>query len=322
LTSHGIQLFYTIDGGASPAMAWLTSYITEQFIDKLRGLGADYNAKDVSRVMRVPDSVNEKTGQKVEWEIWNNAPYTLKELQSYCEPLKKFNKKVNRQTEIVYTKTFDKKLGQFYRTNNARLKDLRTLFTLRNGDFTNCRNVFIYIYAYQQSLMLDSQEGVLGKVKNDLSDIDSRTDKKMTKAELERTIRSAYKDCQQFFEDYMRNGYRMVNGHNDGIKKPYKTDNLIKKLGITPEEEYEMSSIRSEKVAKKQHNAYMKQKRRSDGVKSRDEYRSSKQRETAEMGRKLADLIANNPRATKTELAELMGVTRPTLYKYYKARPD
>ncbi|MDI4707128.1 hypothetical protein, partial [Pseudoalteromonas shioyasakiensis] len=57
LTSRGIQLFYTIDKGASPEMAWLAGYVTEQLISKLQHIGADNNAKDMSRVMRVPNSV-------------------------------------------------------------------------------------------------------------------------------------------------------------------------------------------------------------------------------------------------------------------------
>src|SRR5699024_2879600 len=46
LTSRGVQLFYSIDRGASPDMVWLVSYITEQLISKLHHVGADSNAKD------------------------------------------------------------------------------------------------------------------------------------------------------------------------------------------------------------------------------------------------------------------------------------
>src|SRR5699024_1823564 len=60
LRSRGLQLFYAINRGASPEMAWLAGYITEQLVMKLRSVNADSNATDMSRVMRVPDSVNER----------------------------------------------------------------------------------------------------------------------------------------------------------------------------------------------------------------------------------------------------------------------
>src|SRR5699024_5862621 len=56
LRSRGIQLFYAINRGASPEMAWLAGYITEHLVMKLRSVNADSNATDMSRVMRVPES--------------------------------------------------------------------------------------------------------------------------------------------------------------------------------------------------------------------------------------------------------------------------
>src|SRR5690606_21526101 len=86
LISRGIQLFYTINKGASPDLSWLAGYITEQFIAKLQHLGADSQAKDMSRVMRVPNSVNERNNAIVKPYIWNNVGYELNELQAYCRP--------------------------------------------------------------------------------------------------------------------------------------------------------------------------------------------------------------------------------------------
>jgi hypothetical protein len=40
-SGRGLQLLYSISGGASPKMAFLSQYITAQFISELRHLGAD-----------------------------------------------------------------------------------------------------------------------------------------------------------------------------------------------------------------------------------------------------------------------------------------
>src|SRR5699024_11949693 len=97
LFRSGIQLFYSIDRGASPDISWLVGYITEQLISKLEHIGADGNAKDLSRVMRVPNSVNERNNSTVKPEIWNDAAYTLQELQTYCRPIEQFGSRKKKR---------------------------------------------------------------------------------------------------------------------------------------------------------------------------------------------------------------------------------
>lgn len=317
LESRGVQLFYSIDKGAPPEMAWLTAYITEQFIAKLEHLGADSNAKDVSRVMRVPNSVNERNNAVVTPCIWNPEAYTLQELQSYCRPLEKFTTRKKTKTTITYLPT-SKRLIQFYKTNYARLRDLNRLIELRNGDFTGVRNVFLYMYAYHESLVLDTQKDVLNSVKNVFSEIYSKKDKPMSNREFERTVKSAYKDAEAFFKHYKDNGYTVVYGHLDGIKKPYKTKNMIKKLNITLEEQEDMRTLRNPEIAKKQHASYMRNKRRGEGSKPREEYIQSKQDEKSARVAKLAELLEENPNATQRELADMMGVSPMTVNRLIK----
>ncbi|ENH95668.1 replication protein [Gracilibacillus halophilus YIM-C55.5] len=118
-------------------MAWLVGYITEQIISKLNHIGADSNAKDMSRVMRVPNSINERNNTLVKPYIWNDEAYTLQELQSYCKPLENFGTRKKTKTKII---PINAKVSLFYKTNYARLTDLRKLYELRQGDFTSMRN--------------------------------------------------------------------------------------------------------------------------------------------------------------------------------------
>lgn len=145
LTSRGIQLFYSISHGASPDMAWLASYITKQLISKLQHIGADHSAKDISRVMRVPNSINERNNAIVKPEIWNEKAYELDELRSFCKPLEDFETRQRKQQKTRYL-PINEKIAQIYRTNYARLKDFDRLIELRKGDFTGMRNVFLYMF--------------------------------------------------------------------------------------------------------------------------------------------------------------------------------
>lgn len=316
LTSRGLQLFYSIDGGASPQMAWLAGYITEQLISKLSHIGADSNAKDMSRVMRVPDSVNERNGAIVEPEIWNKGAYTLQELQAYCKPLERFEYKGKKAKVIPFK--MDSKLELFYRTNYARRDDLVKLVELRNGDMTGCRNVFLYMYTFHQSLNLNTKKEVVADALRVMGGIYSRDPKaeRMTKKWMENTIKSAYEDAREFFEYYKANGHRIVFKDNDGIKKPYKTSNVIDKLAITEDEQMHMRSLRNAEIAKKQHADYMRNQRRSNGAVSRDKYEQQRQEHSNSRLQTLKELLEKGYK--QKQIAEAMSVSVPYVKKLKK----
>lgn len=316
LTSRGIQLFYTIYGGASPNMAWLTSYITEQYISKLRHLGADSNAKDISRVMRVPNSINERNGELVKPEIWNPYSYTLQELQSYCKPLDRFNYKGKKRAEIK--RIVPPTLSFFYKTNNARLVDLDKLIDIRNGDFSHKRNTFLYIYAYHQSLICSNLSDTEGFMINVLDRIHSKEDKPMSRVEFKRTVKSAYDDAKEFFKYYQDNGYKVIPKQNDGIKKPYKTTNLIEILEITTEEQRLLKRIVGEQVAKEHDTVRKRKERRAAGVKTNSAYQEQRKNEQIQKIRLLKELKANKPDATNGYLAKKLNVSTKTIQRLSK----
>lgn len=317
LTSRGIQLFYTITNGASPEIGWLASYITEQLIGKLKHLGADSNAKDSSRVMRVPESINERNNAVVTPYIWNDESYTLQELQAYCRPLEKFETRKRTKGKVIHLPV-DERLAFFYKTNHARLSDLHKLVQLREGNLTSVRNIFLYMYSYHQSLVLNTQKDVLESVQSTFKDVYSRTDKPMSKKEFENTVKSAYKDAREFFESFKENGYKVIYKANDGIKKPYKSENAIRMLNITESEQMSMSSLRNKEIAKKQHADYMRVKRRADGThkQSRAEYEADRQ----DKQRKLESMAVELRKQGKThkKIAELLGVSRGRISQILK----
>lgn len=319
LTSRGIQLFYSIDRGASPKMAWLASYITEQLISKLQHVGADSNAKDMSRVMRVPNSVNERNGAIVKPLMWNDTSYSLKELQSYCRPLNKFETRNKKQMNIINL-PINGKIAQIYKTNHARLRDFNILIEARKGDFTGNRNVFLYMYSYHQSLVLNTQKDVIASVRNTFSNVYSTTDKPMSNREFESTVKSAYKDAREFFEHCSANSFNVVYKTNDGIKKPYTTNNVIEKLNITEDEQRLLGSIRNNEIKKEQRATYMRNKRLNDGTHKTDRqtYEANRKQQQQSKIEQLKSLLKNEPSMTKVDMAKIIGVSRRQLYNLLK----
>lgn len=320
LISHGIQLVYSIHQGASPEMGWLVGYITEQFIEKLLYLGADTQAKDLARLIRFPKSINQKNGEFVRTEIWYDEPYTLRELQAYCRPLTKYRSPRKKQGRILGN--FDERLTAFYKINYYRLEDLRKLAIIRNGNFTYCRNTYIYILAYHQSLMVNSQSTVFEIIWNDVKGIytedKSKSVEKLTKSWVKKTVKSAYNDARDFFESFVANGYRIVFKTKDGIIKPYKTENLIKKLHITTEEQRKLRTLINCDIARERDTERKRLERRKKGMKSMEEYNKLRQINKDNMKNKIEGLLKENPNITNKEIAGKLGVSTKTVQRYKK----
>lgn len=308
LVSRGIQIFYSINRGASPKMAWLASYITEQLISKLDHIGADSNAKDMSRVMRVPYSINERNNAFVMPYIWDNEAYTLQELQCYCKPLDKFETKNKIKNNLVNLPV-NAKISQYYRTNHARLRDLRKLIELRNGNFTNMRNTFLYIYTYHQSLILDTQEDVIKSVSKTFEGIHSTANNPTSNKEFNATVQSAYNNAKQFFKHYTQNGHDVTYNSNahDGIYRPYKTKTIIKLLNITEKEQYHLGSIRNKEIKKLQDKERKEQERRNAGMKTMEEYNNSRKQKTEQLRNKIIEL--KNQGMKHKEIADMMAIS-------------
>lgn len=140
-SGRGIQLIYSISGGASPKMAFLSQYITAQYIGLLQHIGADSSATDVTRVFRLPYSINSKNNQQVQVEIWRTLEYSLEELYRYCTPLEARRKPSRKKKATLVSLPPQKDLLTLYSLNSARKDDLETLISLRQGSIEK-RNVF------------------------------------------------------------------------------------------------------------------------------------------------------------------------------------
>lgn len=250
-SSNGIQLFYKVDNGASPAMEWLRHYITCKFIERLAHIGADFKANDSTRLMRVPESINEKNNAVVQWEIWNDYAYTLDDLRQYTD-LDKYKPpraKTGKRPQVLKLEDIKHRNTLFFRTNHARIRDLELLFELRNGVFTHARNEFIYIYAYHYSLIYSSETIVIETVREIAENISSAADDNFRAKEWRATVSSAFKNAREFHEKYKQDGYKIIYT-TDGIVRPMKTENVIKKLNINKDEQQELNYLYSADLKK------------------------------------------------------------------------
>jgi hypothetical protein len=320
-TSRGLQLFYSIRGGASPYCKGLTSYITGQFIERLKHLGADGNAKDVARLMRVPESVNSRNGATVRAELWRNETYTLQELQAYIEPYTPAKK-----TSIIIP--FSKATGAMLKTNRARLDDFDKLLELRDYDLTHKRNIMLYNYAFHLTLLQADQSkgaGVILASVNSLFRKVKTTDasaKPLTDTEIYTTAASAIEDAAAFITWYTANDLKGAGFPNDGIIKPKKTSTLISELDITPEEQRHMKTLADQEIKaenrRRRDREAKTEKNRAKGIRPMTEYNQVRAEDLEKKVEQLRMIVEAFPEYTQAQCAEMMRLSQQTIARLMK----
>ena len=309
-SGRGIQLIYSISGGASPKMAYLTKYITSQYIALLAHLGADTSGTDVTRVLRLPYSVNSKNGKQVEVEIWRTLEYHLEELYSYCTPLAARRKLSKQRKGTLVTLPSQRGLKSLYSLNTARKNDLDTLVVLRNGDIEK-RNVLTYIYAYTVALLLKNKEQTLAfshQMNDRLADPQKKT-------EVNRTAGNAYDDAMEFFDAYVERGFKMWYKQNDGIKRPMKNATVIEELDITADEMKQFGTIINGVEKQARNTIYQRKKR---GSVTRNEYKEQQQERTEDKLWQLQKAMERHPEYSNVKLGQLLGISESYVRKLKK----
>lgn len=314
-SGNGIQIFYSIEGGAAPKQAWLTKHIATQFVLKTSHLGSDMACTGVERHFRMPFTVNkkpDKARQPTSSNIWRAREYDLSELYHYCEPIQ--TRKPVVPTKASNFKSLPKltEMGHGLRSlNQTRLADLYRLIDLRNGDI-EMRNLMTYDFAFILGIMTEDESEVILQAQKFNTNFKDPQPIKI----VARTASSAFEDGRNFWNAYLDNGYTMngLHGNSDGLIKPKNSTTIIKQQKITLEEMHNLETIITPELS------YERKvlKRRNSGVKERSEYEANRQAGKSEKVEELRLLKADTPAITNKELAATMGVSTKTIQRWSK----
>ena len=306
---RGIQLVYSISGGAAPQMGYKAQYITNNFVKMLMPLGADGACSDLSRVFRLPHSIHSKTGKPITVDLWTKREYSLQELYEYVPPMEK--KRPTKRKGIIETLPAPKGVMTLYSLNTARKVDLEKIVEMRKGEIDH-RHDMTYIYAFTTALIVKHQGAT---VEMTLQLNDRFTDPQKTR-EVERTAKDAYKDAITFFDAYAKNDFEM-KGLPRNLIKPMKNTTVMDKLNLnlTQDEIEHLTTLISKGEKQRRNTNYQKEKRRGKGIKSREEYLEISAEQTDKQLEKLRELVDKNPKEKKVRLAKELGVSRNHLYR-------
>ncbi|HDR8076521.1 TPA: AsnC family protein [Bacillus cereus] len=312
MNGRGVQLVYSISGGAAPQMAYLTQYITNHFVKMLMPLGADGSCSDLSRVFRLPYSTHGKTGQTITVDLWTDREYSLQELYEYVPPLEK-KRKTKRKGSLT-TLPARKGVMDLYSLNTKRKADLELIVEMRNGVIEN-RNDLTYIYSFTTALIVKNQAATLEMT----FQLNEKLADPQPKKEIERTAKNAYKDAMVFFDEFAKNDYKRF-GLPNNIIKPMRNDTVIRKLNIdfTQHEKEKMSTL-IDKVEKQRRNTIKQREiRREKGVATREEYLTKSAEQTDKQLDRLKEILNKVKKPKWKEIAKELGVSERHLRRLRK----
>ena len=282
---------YILDSGRGLAIIWLINKvpskalplwkaIEEYLYNKLKEFGADRQALDATRILRVPGSINSKSKTVVSIIDEYDYIYDLREIQKEFLPeLKPKEKKKGRSKKINY---IYRERSLYY----ARIQDITKLCELREYDLKGHREIILFLYRYYLCSFTEDVQKAL----EDVLELNSMFIAPLKENEVIRATRSAEKCYLDKNKEYK-----------------YKNDTLIELLEITEYEETKMSTIISKNEYKRRNNEYNKKKYQE---KLKEEGKLSKKEEVKVRREKIKDLLAEG--LSQKEIYSLLKISKRT----------
>lgn len=230
-SGRGLYLIWLLNKVPSKALP-LWKAIEEYLYSVLKPFGADRQALDPTRVLRVPGSINSKSKTTVKVIEQYDYIYDLREIQNeYLPELEERKaKKKGRPSKTVF---IHRERSLYY----ARIQDIIKLCELREYDLKGHRELILFLYRYYLCYFLEDTQKAL----EDVLELNREFRYPLRETEVIKATRSAEKIFLSKDKDYR-----------------YKNETLIEILLITDLEETHMSTIISKKEYKRRENIRVK----------------------------------------------------------------
>ncbi|MCJ8341707.1 MAG: hypothetical protein MJH09_02485 [Cetobacterium sp.] len=286
---------YVIDSGRGMYLIWIINAVPSQALPlwkaiqdylykQLKDFGADRQALDATRILRVPGSINSKSKTVVSILDEYDYIYDLREIQNgFLPELKPYEKKKGRPSKINFI--FRERSLYF-----GRIQDIIKLCELREYDLNGHRELILFLYRYY----LCSFSEDVQKALDDVIELNNRFRQPLRENEAIRATRSAE---------------RCYLDKNKQYK--YKNDTLIELLEITEEEQKYMTII----ISKEE---YKRRKRIRDRIYQKKNYQEqlkaqgklTEKEKISQRREKILDLLAEG--LTQKEIYTLMNISKRT----------
>ena len=282
-SGRGLYLIWLLNSVPSKALP-LWKAIEEYLYSVLKPFGADRQALDPTRILRVPGSINSKSKTTVKVIEQYDYIYDLREIQNeYLPELEERKaKKKGRPSKTVF---IHRERSLYY----ARIQDIIKLCELREYDLKGHRELILFLYRYYLCYFLEDTKKAL----EDVLELNREFVYPLSETEVIRATRSAEKVYLSKDKDYK-----------------YKNETLIELLLITELEETYMTTIISNKESKRRR-SIRDEKRYKEKLKL--EGKMSKKEELEQLRAKIKSLREQGFK--NKEIMQMLGITSTTTFE-------
>lgn len=282
-SGRGLYLIWLLNSVPSKALP-LWKAVEEYLYSVLKPFGADRQALDPTRILRVPGSINSKSKTTVNVIEQYDYIYDLREIQNeYLPELEERKaKKKGRPSKTVF---IHRERSLYY----ARIQDIIKLCELREYDLKGHRELILFLYRYYLCYFLEDTKKAL----EDVLELNREFVYPLSETEVIRATRSAEKVYLSKDKDYK-----------------YKNETLIELLLITELEETYMTTIISNKESKRRR-SIRDEKRYKEKLKL--EGKMSKKEELEQLRAKIKSLREQGFK--NKEIMQMLGITSTTTFE-------
>ena len=288
-SGRGLYLIWLIKKVPSMALP-LWEAVEEYFYKTLKEFGADRQALDATRILRVPGSFNSKTHTEVKIIDNYDYLYELREIQSEYMPELSEKAPVRRGRP--------KKVKYIFRERSlyyARIMDIIKLCELREYDLKGHRELILFLYRYYLCYFTEDVEKAL----YDTLELNSMFKQPLAEKEVTRATKSAETVFKKENKDYK-----------------YKNETLINLLEISDEEQREMITIIDDEEYKRRKR--LRNKKLYNSEKAKEKYKDklikngeiTKEEKISLRREKIKDLLAKGLK--QKEIYALLNISKRT----------
>ena len=294
---------YVIDSGRGMYLIWLINAVPSKALPlwkavqdylykQLKYFGADRQALDATRILRVPGSINSKSKTVVNILDAYEYIYDLREIQNgFLPELKPYEKKKGRPSKINFI--FRERSLYF-----GRIQDIIKLCELREYDLKGHREIILFLYRYYLCSFTEDVQKAL----EDVIELNNSFRQPLRENEAIRATRSAE---------------RCYLDKNKQYK--YKNDTLIELLEITEEEQTHMTIIISKEEYKRRDRIY--HKKSYDSEKAKKNYQEQLKAQGKLTKKEELKIVRNKIKTLRLKgfknkkIMQMLGITSTTTFE-------
>jgi hypothetical protein len=280
---------------------WMSQWQENQsfLVDQLTDYGADVRCKDATRVARLPNTINSKTG-KAAFAMYVGQRYEFAEVKACLRERLSFfknqeserkraefeakgksrNKTKSSSSNVVRPNAFTRSV---YSMHKGRMNDYRKLAKLRGEKLGEHRRLIVHLYTVSAAWFCFDQASLIAEVQSFVDDCihepHKHRDIEKNQAEVLRRFRNHRELRNSGFDDDETR--RLLNGGSDD-NYWRTTARIIQDLEITQAEMRHMTITIDRTEYRRRDAEAASRRRRQSGIRTRSVYNKERQAEVAE----------------------------------------